>query len=65
MLNIYTDNSDIESQIDAMTVTLKRDLRYIIYISIDETFTVYMMKLQNLIMMMSIVSMIKMMKSEL
>jgi len=35
------------------------------YISIDKIFTVYMMKLQNLIMMMSIINVMKMMKSEL
>ncbi len=47
------------------TMTLKRDLRYMMYISIDKIFTVYMMKLQNLIMMMSIINVMKMMKSEL
>ncbi len=46
-------------------MTLKRDLRYMMYISIDKIFTVYMMKLQNLIMMMSIINVMKMMKSEL
>jgi len=65
VLNIYTDNSDIKSQISAVAVTLKRDLRHIMYISIDETFTVYMTELQRLIMMMSIVSTVKIMKSEL
>jgi len=45
MLNIYMNNSNIENQINVMTVILKRDLRYMIYISINETFTVYMMKL--------------------
>ncbi len=44
---------------------LKRDLRHMIYISIDETFTVYMMKLQNLIIMMSIINTVKMMKLKL
>jgi len=65
MLNIYMNDSDIENQINVMTVTLKRDLRYIMYISTDKTFTVYMMKLQSLIIMMSIISAVKMMKSEL
>ena len=49
----------------AAAMTLKRDLRHIIYIDIDKTFTVYMMKLQNLIMMISIVSAMKIMKSKL
>ncbi len=48
-----------------VTVILKRDLRYMMYINIDKTFTVYMMKLQNLIMMINIISIMKMMKSEL
>jgi len=65
MLNIYIDSSDIKSQINAVTVILKRDLRYIIYISINKTFTVYMMKLQSLIMMINIINIMKMMKSEL
>ena len=59
------NDSDIESQINMIAVTLKRDLKCIIYISIDKTFTVYMMKLQSLIMMMSIVSMMKIMKLKL
>jgi len=49
----------------AVAMTLKRDLRHIIYIDIDETFTVYMIKLQNLIIMMSIISIVKMMKLKL
>ncbi len=49
----------------AAAMTLKRDLRHIIYIDIDKTFTVYMMKLQNLIIMMSIISIVKMMKLKL
>ncbi len=65
MLNIYMNNSDIKNQISAVTVILKRDLKCIMYISIDKTFTVYMMKLQSLTMMMSIVSMMKMMKLKL
>ncbi len=65
MLNIYINDSDIKNQINVTAVTLKRDLRYMMYISIDETFIVYMMKLQNLIMMISIVNTVKMMKSEL
>jgi len=65
MLNIYMNDSDIKNQINAITVTLKRDLRHIMYINIDETFTVYVMKLQNLIMTMSIISMMKMMKLKL
>jgi len=59
------NDSDIKNQINAITVTQKRDLRHIMYINIDETFTVYVMKLQNLIMTMSIISMIKMMKLKL
>ncbi len=59
------NDSDIKNQINAVTVTLKRDLRHMMYISIDKTFTVYMMKLQSLIMTISIVSTVKMMKSEL
>jgi len=59
------NDSDIKSQIDAAVMTLKRDLRCIVYMSIDETFTVYMMKLQSLIMTMSMVSTVKMMKLKL
>jgi len=65
MLNIYIDSSDIKNQINMITVTLKRDLRHIMYISIDETFTVYITELQNLIMTTSIVSTMKMMKLKL
>ncbi len=65
MLNIYMNDSDIKNQINTATVTLKRDLRCMIYISIDETFTVYIMKLQSLIMTINIISVMKMMKSEL
>jgi len=65
VLNIYTDSSDIKNQIDMTAVTLKRDLRHIMYINIDKTFTVYIMKLQSLIMIMSIVSTMKMMKLKL
>jgi len=65
MLNIYIDNSDIKNQINAAIMILKRDLRYMMYIDIDETFIVYMIKLQNLIMTISIVNVIKIMKSEL
>ncbi len=65
MLNIYMNSSDIESQINVMIVTLKRDLRCMIYISIDKIFTVYMMKLQSLIMMMSIINIMKIMKLKL
>jgi len=60
MLNIYINNSDIESQIDAVAVILKRDLKYMMYISIDKTFTVYMTELQSLIIIISIVSTVKM-----
>ncbi len=45
MLNIYMNSSDIKSQINTVTVILKRDLRCIIYIDIDETFIVYMTEL--------------------
>jgi len=48
-----------------IAVTLKRDLRCIIYISTDKTFTVYIVKLQNLIIMINIVSAVKMMKLKL
>jgi len=65
MLNIYMNSSDIESQINVMIVTLKRDLRCMIYISTDKIFTVYMMKLQSLIMMMSIINIMKIMKLKL
>jgi len=65
MLNIYMNSSDIKSQINAVIVILKRDLKYMMYISIDKTFIVYMMKLQSLIMMISIVSTVKMMKLKL
>ncbi len=65
MLNIYMNSNDIENQISVMTVTLKRDLKHIMYINIDETFTIYVMKLQNLIMMTSITNTVKMMKSKL
>jgi len=60
MLNIYINNSDIKNQINAAVVTLERDLRCMMYISIDKTFTVYITELQNLIMMMSIINMMKM-----
>jgi len=65
MLNIYINNSDIKSQISAAAVILKRDLRHMMYIDINEIFTVYIMKLQNLIMTMSIVSTMKIMKLKL
>ncbi len=65
MLNVYIDSSDIENQISVIIMILKRDLRHMMYISIDKIFIIYMMKLQNLIMIMSIVSVMKMMKSEL
>jgi len=39
------NSSDIKNQINVTIMTLKRDLRYMMYISIDETFTVYVMKL--------------------
>ncbi len=60
ILNIYMNDSDIKSQISAAAVILKRDLRYMIYISINETFTVYITKLQSLIIMISIVNAVKM-----
>ncbi len=59
------NDSDIKSQISAAAVTLKRGLRHMIYISTDKTFTVYAVKLQNLIMMMSIASTVKIMKLKL
>jgi len=65
MLNIYIDDSNIKNQIDAAAVTLKRDLKCMMYININETFTMYTVKLQSLIMMMSIISMMKMMKLKL
>ncbi len=64
-MNIYINNNDIESQINAVTMTLERDLRYMMYISIDETFIVYTVKLQSLIMMINIINVMKMIKSEL
>jgi len=48
-----------------MTVTSERDLKCMMYIDIDETFTVYMTELQDLIMTMSIVNVMKMMKLKL
>ncbi len=45
MLNIYMNSSDIENQISVIIMILKRDLRCMMYININETFTVYMMKL--------------------
>jgi len=65
MLNIYINSSDIKNQINVTAVILKRDLKHIIYIDIDKTFTVYMMKLQSLIMMISIINMMKIMKLKL
>ncbi len=65
MLNIYMNNSDIKSQINAAVMTLKRDLRCMMYISIDKTFTVYVTELQSLIMMMNIINIVKMMKLKL
>jgi len=65
MLNIYINNSDIESQISVMIMILKRDLRYIMYISINKIFTVYIIKLQSLIMIMSIISTVKMIELKL
>jgi len=65
VLDIYTDGSDIEGQVGAAAVTPKRGLGYMMYMNTDETFTVYVMKLQNLIMMTSIISMMKMMKLKL
>jgi len=65
MLNIYMNSSDIKNQINAVIMTSERDLRCMMYINIDEIFTVYMMKLQNLIMMMSIINAVKIMKSKL
>jgi len=59
------NDSDIKSQISAAAMTLKRDLRCMMYISTDETFTVYIVKLQSLIMMISIVKVMKMMKLKL
>jgi len=59
------NSSDIESQINVIIMILKRDLRCMIYISIDKTFTVYIMKLQSLIMMISIISTVKIMKLKL
>jgi len=46
-------------------VISEKDLKCIIYISIYKIFTVYMMKLQSLIMTISIVSVMKRIKSEL
>jgi len=65
MLNIYMNSSDIKSQINTVTVILKRDLRCMIYIDIDETFIVYMTELQGLIMTISIINTVKMTKLKL
>ncbi len=59
------NSSDIKNQINAATMTLKRGLKCMMYIGTDKTFTVYMMKLQSLIMMMNIASTVKMMKLKL
>jgi len=59
------DSSDIKDQMNAATMTLKRDLKCMMYINTDKTFIVYMMKLQSLIMMMNIASTVKMMKLKL
>ncbi len=59
------NSSDIKNQINAATMTLKRDLKCMMYINTDKTFTVYMMKLQSLIMMINIASTVKMMKLKL
>jgi len=59
------NDSDIKSQISAVAVTLKRDLKCMMYISIDKTFIMYMMKLQSLIIAINIISMIKIMKLKL
>jgi len=64
-LNIYMNSSDIKNQINAATMTLKRDLKCMMYMNTDKTFTVYMMKLQSLIMMINIASTVKMMKLKL
>ncbi len=64
-MNIYMNSSDIKDQINAATMTLKRDLKCMMYINTDKTFIVYMMKLQSLIMMMNIASTVKMMKLKL
>jgi len=65
VLNIYINDSDIKSQISAVIMTLERDLRCMMYINIDKTFTVYIVKLQNLIMMISIINVMKITESEL
>jgi len=65
MLNIYINDNDIKSQINAVIMILKRDLRCIIYISINKIFTVYIVKLQSLIMMMNIINAIKLIKLKL
>jgi len=65
MLNIYINSSDIKNQMSVTVMTLKRDLRCIMYISIDKIFTMYMMKLQSLIIMISIINTVKMMKLKL
>ena len=64
-MNIYMNSSDIKDQMNAATMTLKRDLKCMMYMNTDKTFTVYMMKLQSLIMMINIASTVKMMKLKL
>ncbi len=59
------NSSDIKDQMNAATMTLKRDLKCMMYMNTDKTFTVYMMKLQSLIMMINIASTVKMMKLKL
>jgi len=65
MLNIYMNDSDIKGQINVAAVTLKRGLKHMMYMGTDETFTVYMVKLQGLTMMMSMTSTVKMMELKL
>lgn len=50
---------------NVIAVILKRDLRYIIYISINKIFTVYITELQDLIIAISIINAVKTMKLKL
>lgn len=59
------NSSDINNQMKVTAVTLKKDLKHMIYISINETSTVYMTELQNLIITTDIAKVMKTEESEL
>lgn len=65
MLNIYTDNNSINSQMKVTAIALKKDLKYIIYIDIKKTSTIYITKLQSLVITTNIIKTVKTEESEL